>query len=423
MRYAIVGNGVAGINAANTLRHRDESASISLVSSERDHFFSRTALMYVACGQLSEACVEPYERDYYEKMGFTRVRERASGIDAANHQLIFDSGNRLEYDRLLLACGSVAVAPPWPGSDIGGVGHFVTWDDLTWLRREMTQAKRAVVVGGGLIGIEVCEVLIQAGIETHFLIREKKFWPIALSAAESDVVVPHMKHHGCHVHLGTEMAEAVATNGRLSSVRLSDGSQLDCDLLVVAIGVRPQTDWLRETGIALDDRGGIIVDDQLKTNLRDVYAAGDCSSVVWFNGVQRPEQLWYTSRDQGVVAGHNMVGDAREYRRGTFYNSAKFFDIEYTTAGLVNFHVEGEVDWWQHEPGTYYTTRITYLPAENNRVIGFNGLGRRWDHSILVQWIEERRTLEWMLRHLGEANFDEEFMPRFAATVPVEGGR
>ncbi|MEE8575654.1 MAG: hypothetical protein V3T31_00220, partial [candidate division Zixibacteria bacterium] len=146
--------------------------------------------------------------------------------------------------------------------------------------------------------------------------------------------------------------------------------------------------------------------------------AGDCTSVVWFNGVRRPEQLWYTSRDQGKVAGGNLCGANEIYRRGTFYNSAKFFDIEYTTAGFVNADFEGEQEWFQVEPGSYNTARLVNLP--DGSLIGFNGLGRRWDHRILVKWIEEKRKIEWVRDNLHHACFDEEFMSRFRLVEPGE---
>ena len=133
--------------------------------------------------------------------------------------------------------------------------------------------------------------------------------------------------------------------------------------------------------------------------------------MVWFNGVRRPEQLWYTSRDQGLIAGANMCGSEKIYRRGTLYNSAKFFDVEYTTAGLVNFKLDGEQNWYHREPGTCFSMRVTYLP--DNTVIGFNMVGRRWDHRVLTCWVEEKRSLDWVLKRLDKALFDEEFMPTF----------
>jgi NADH oxidase (H2O2-forming) len=412
MHYVIIGNGVAGINAANVIRNRDSSATVTIISSESDHFFSRTALMYVFSGQLSERCVEPYERDHYERMNFRRVRDRVTALDASHKTLKMGNGPDITYDRLLIASGSVPVSGPWPGSNLDGVGHFVTWQDLEWLRAKTPQAKKAAVIGGGLIGIETAEILLTAGLEVSFLIREDYYWPIALNKEESTIVVDHLRHHGCDVRLATSVKSIDGKNGIVSGIRTEAGDNIDCDLAVITIGVRPQTDFLRESGLEFGERGGIRVNDYLRTSLPDIWAAGDCTSVEWFNGMHRPEQLWYTSRDQGLVAGHNIVGDKRVYRRGIFYNSAKFFDIEYTTAGLVNFGFEGEKNWFQHEPGTHFTERVVF--DKNEVVIGFNFLGRRWDHTILVGWIEECRKIDWVLDNLNRARFDEEFMPGFS---------
>ncbi len=411
MHYVIIGNGVAGINAANTIRGRDDSAKITIVSYESDHFFSRTALMYLYAGQLSDRCVEPFERDHYSRMKFERVRDHVEQVEFREQRVRLRSGEAIHYDKLLIASGSLPVAGPWPGSDLEGVGHFVTWQDLEWLRSIGPGARSAAVIGGGLIGIEVAEILLLDGVDVHFLVREPHFWPVALNQAEASLVSDHMRSHGCDLRLSTEVSELVGSGGRVSGVRTKDGGEFPADLVVVAIGVRPQTDFLRDSGLSFDERGGIVVDDQLQTGFDNVWAAGDCTSVVWFNGVRRPEQLWYTSRDQGRIAGRSMVGDAVEYKRGIFYNSAKFFDIEYTTAGYVNFNFDGERDWYQHEPGTNFSERITSLP--DGRVIGFNMLGRRWDHVVMTKWIAEERQLEWVLAHLHEALFDEEFMPKF----------
>lgn len=411
MHYVIIGNGVAGINAANTIRNRDSEATISIISYESDHFFSRTALMYVFCGQLSSRCIEPYERDYYKRMNFTRYRQRVTTINAEAHELLFESGDKLTYDKLLIACGSVGRALECRGSDLDGVGCFVTLPDLEWLKEKADKASSAVVAGGGLIGVEVAEILLKAGIRVSFLMRDNYFWPTALDEQEGMIAVEHMQKHGCAVHLNTELKEIIGESRKVIGVRTSNGDRIDCDLVALTIGVRPQTDWLSESNIDRDASGGIVVDELLATKQPNIWAAGDCTSVTWFNNVQRPEQLWYTSRDQGIAAGLNMLGDKKPYHRETFYNSAKLFDIEYTTAGLVNFGVDGEQNFFYREQGSNNTVRVVYLP--DNSVIGFNMLGRRWDHSVLVRWIEEQRQLDWVLEHLREANFDEELMPKF----------
>ena len=447
MRIVIVGNGVAGMEAALAVRRREPSWKICLISEESDHFFSRTALMWVFSGQMSHRDIEPLERDAYARLGFRRVRARATGIDTAK-RLVSLAGNLepVPYDRLLIASGSRPRSGPWPGSDSRGVGHFVTLQDLAWYENEVhggtsraggppradahlrssesdspyrfrdvsakrrgRLARRPAVIGGGLIGIEAVEVAVAAGLRPRFFIREEWFWPIALDSRESRWIAGRMSHHGVDVHLEHEVERLEAdADGNVSAVHTNEG-RYEADCVVIAIGVVPNTSWLEGSGIELDARGGIVVDESLKTSAADVFAAGDCASVRWFDGTRRPEQLWYTARDQGRVAGQRLLGDSLHYQRGAWYNSAKLMDIEYTTAGLVNWNLDGEKSWFFEEQGRVRST--TRVVVQRDRVVGFNMLGRRWDHGMLIRWIEEQRTLDWVLAHLNDAAFDTELVP------------
>ncbi|TNF62015.1 MAG: FAD-dependent oxidoreductase, partial [Deltaproteobacteria bacterium] len=433
MRIVIVGNGVAGMEAALTVRRREPTWEVTLISEESDHFFSRTALMWVFSGQMSHRDIEPLERDAYERLGFRRVRARATGIDTVGRQVSLAGGAEpVPYDRLLIAAGSRPRPGPWPGSDARGVGHFVTLQDLDWYEREVhggasrggappradahvrataddspyrfrevaaerhgRLARQPSVIGGGLVGIEAVEVAVAAGLRPYFFIREEWFWPIALDPRESRWISDQMGQHGVEVHLEHEI-EALETDsgGNVSGVRTNQG-RYPSDCVVIAIGVMPNTGWLAGSAIELDERGGIAVDEELQTSAPGVFAAGDCASVRWFDGTRRPEQLWYTARDQGRVAGLRLLGDTPRYDRGTWYNSAKLMDIEYTTAGLVNWNLEREQNWYFEEQGRVRST--TRVVVQDGHVVGFNMLGRRWDHTVLIRWIEERRSLDWVL--------------------------
>ena len=447
MRIVIVGNGVAGMEAALAVREREPSWEISLVSEESDHFFSRTALMWVFSGQMSYRDIEPLERDAYARLGFRRVRARATGIDTEKWLVSLAGGlEPVPYDRLLIASGSRPRHGPWPGTDARGVGYFVTLQDLAWYEDEVhggssraggpprpdahlpastadspyrfrevaaerrgRLARQPAIIGGGLIGIEAVEVAVTAGLRPRFFIREEWFWPIALDPRESQWIADRMGHHDVDVHLEheVEMLEA-DSDGNVAAVRTNEG-RYEADCVVIAIGVVPNTSWLAGSAIELDERGGIVVDESLKTSAAEVFAAGDCASVRWFDGTRRPEQLWYTARDQGRVAGRRLLGDSPRYERGAWYNSAKLMDIEYTTAGLVNWNLDGEKSWFFEEQGKVRST--TRVVVQQDRVVGFNMLGRRWDHSVLIRWIEEQRSLEWVLAHLNDAAFDTELVP------------
>ncbi len=415
LRAVIVGNGVAGVEAALTLRQRNPRASITLLSCEHPHFFSRTALMYILAGQLSLRDTEPHGRTFFQKQGMELRSGRAVGLEPG--RLLLEGGGELGWDRLLIASGSVGRVAPWPGAEGVGVHRFVTLQDLEGLERALRPGGRAVVVGGGLIGVEVAEVLKLRGMRVDFVIREPWYFPVALDRREAKVVAEHIAGHGVGVHLGEEVdrLERDATGG-LQAVHLKGGKRLEAELVVVAIGVQPNTAWLRSSGINLDPESGAIeVDAQLRSSMPGVWAAGDCARVAWIDGSRRPEQLWYTARDQGRVAGANMGGEDRSYRRIHWYNSAKFFDVEYTTAGFIPPEVNqgglvGWQSWYQQVPGKAVTQRIL---VKEGRVVGFNMLGSRWDHEILLRWIQERRSLEEVLERLDEARFDEEFEPEF----------
>jgi len=430
MHYVIVGNGVAGMEAALALRAREAEARISIVSAEHDHFFSRPALMYVFAGQMRLQDTEPYDRGLYERMRFERVSKRVKAVEPAEKALVFEDGSRLAYDALLLAVGSRARPAPWPGSEGPGMHAFVTLQDLAALDREAKKGLRAIVIGGGLVGVEAAEVLHDRGLHVTFVVRESWYFPLALDRNEAGIVAGHLRSHGVDVRLGVNV-DAIARDdkGAVRGVRLSPApgsegaaaGEAPGDLVVAAIGVVPNTGFLAGSGIALSRGGAIETDDALRASVPAVWAAGDCANVTWFDGSRRPEQLWYTARDQGRAVARSMLGDEVAYRRGTWYNSAKFFDLEYTTAGWVplcldpadNKPIDPGPDvrcWFQRLPGRSESQRIV---LRGDRVVGFNMLGSRWNHEPFLEWIHERRTLEWVLKRLAEAQFDEELSPRF----------
>ena len=453
MHHVIVGNGVCGMEAALALRRKDGESRITLISDEHDHFYSRTALMYVFAGQMRLRDTEPYDRGLYERLRFERVRERVAELDAQGKSLRFEGGSTLGYDRLLLAVGSRARPAPWPGASGPGLHYFVTLRDLEGLDHEAKPGQRAVVVGGGLIGVEVAEILLARGLQVTFVVRENWYFPLALDEREALMVAEHLRAHGVDVRLGVNVEEVRrGPDGALAGVRLGDApravvasgaADVPCDLLVCAIGVVPNTGFLATSGLRLAKGGAIEVDEALRASAPDVWAAGDCANVTWADGSRRPEQLWYTARDQGRVAAASMLGDGATYRRGTWYNSAKFFDLEYTTAGWVPVRLDWDntpldpgpdvSDWFQRSEGRFDSQRIVckggsggtgespqldergriHSARANDRVIGFNMLGGRWNHEVLLDWIDSRRSLGFVLDRLAEAQFDEELSRRW----------
>src|ERR1700680_4887993 len=190
MHFVIIGNGVAGTTAALALREREPKADITMISGESDYFFSRTALMYAYMDRMSLRDLEPFERQVFRKQRIRLVRDWVTDLDANIRTLRLKQGRPLTYDRLLLAVGSLANRPTWPGlSDAhGGIVNFVTLPDLEKCERLTSSTPEAVVVGGGLIGVELVECLVFHGKKATFLVRSPWYWPAALAKEESEVV-------------------------------------------------------------------------------------------------------------------------------------------------------------------------------------------------------------------------------------------
>ncbi len=413
MEYAIVGNGVAGITAALEVRKRDPRAGITVISGETDYFFSRTALMYSFMDRLTLRDLEPYERGVFDAQRIRRVRGWVTDLDAQTRTLKLDGGRSIAWDRLLLATGSRPRRPQWQGLDQvrSGLVNFVSMQDLEACETVARPGAKAVVVGGGLIGIELVECLRWAGMEVTFLIREPWYWPVALNAAESAMVIDHMRRHGVIVLTGESVA-AVETDGQgaVTAVSTDAGRRFECCALGVSIGVEPAVDWLRGVSTPPRLNRGIVVDAGLRTSLGAVFAAGDCAELELPGRSPLVEQIWYSAKRQGALAARSMLGEPIQYDPPVFFNSSKFFEIEYTTVGRFpresGASGDGLREFYFRYPGKDASLRIA---ERGGAVEAFNLLGSRWDHNRFEEWIGQRRPLEDVIDRLHQAQFDVEF--------------
>lgn len=408
MRYVIIGNGVAGVTAALTLRAREPDAAIAIVSGESEYFFSRTALMYAYMDRLTLRDLEPYERHVWKKQSIQLVNDWVEDLDNHHSQLRLRSGGTMTFDRLLLATGSRPNLPAWPGVDKvqSGLVHFVSLQDLAACESLTRPGARAVVIGGGLIGVELVECLRHHGVEVTFLVREPWYWPVALAAEEGEMISSHIRRHGVTLLHDELIAEVKSESGRVTGVTTESGKHFECDLFGVAVGVHPAVEWLRGVTTPPRVEKGILVSPDFRTSLDSVWAAGDCAELVYEGKTGVIEQIWYSARRQGELAAMSMLGDAVDYSPPIFYNSSKFFEIEYTTTGDVMLAPAGSRHFYVRIPNREISLRIV---EHQGRVIGFNMLGSRWNHNVFEQWIDERRNLAYVVPRLREAQFDVEF--------------
>lgn len=417
MNVVIIGNGISGITAARWLRKLGDS-HITVISSESDHFYSRTALMYIYMGHMRYEDTKPYEDHFWDKNRINLKRDHVDTIDFHNKKLSLSSGDQMGYDKLILAVGSTPNRFGWPGQDLDGVGSLYHLSDLETMERYSTDLQRAVIVGGGLIGVEMAEMFHSRHIPVTMLVRESSYWDNVLPPEESAMVTRHIKSRDIDLKLDVNLQEIQDNGtGSVQSVIVKEtGEKIDCGYVGLTAGVRPNVAWLKDTELEINR--GILVNDQLETNMPDVYAIGDCAEVRSpHDGRRGVEAIWYTGRMMGETVAYNIMDQRVDYNPGTWFNSAKFFDIEYQVYGHVPSHPEAGTEsvYWEHPDGEK-SVRIVYNAADLT-VVGFNLMGVRYRHKVCEKWINEKTPLSEVMGQLELAHFDPEFYQSYSTDI------
>jgi len=208
MHIAIIGNGISGVTAARWIRKLSDHR-ITLISSETEHFFSRTALMYIYMGHMRYEDTKPYEDWFWSKNRIDLLKAHVNSIDFSQKSLELDNGSALPYDKLIIATGSKSNKFGWPGQDLNKVAGLYSFQDLENMERYSEGLERAVIVGGGLIGIEMAEMFHSRNIPVTMLVRETEYWNNVLPSEEANMVGDHIKHHGIDLRLGVNLSEII----------------------------------------------------------------------------------------------------------------------------------------------------------------------------------------------------------------------
>lgn len=380
-RYVIIGNGAAGITAAEELRRRDARASITIATDDRFAMYSRPGLAYILTDEVSAEQAIARKPEWYERHRIQLVYSRAERIDYEARQVRLANGQNLPYDALLIAVGALAVAAPFPGGDLDGVVYLDNMDNTLDIIRRAKTAPAAVVVGGGITALEMAEGLAHHRVETHYLVRKNNLWSALLNDAESQLVEKQIHHHGVHIHYGREIAEMLGANGRVTGVKTNQGEVIACQIVGVAIGVKPNLALAKDTPLKIER--GILTNEYLETNIPGVFAAGDCAQIydVW-SGQSCVDSLWPTAVASGRTAAANMTGAKQPYHKGVPFNAALLFGLHLTAIGQVaaagrsgddaeelQFISRGSSEVWSAKPGNGYTSAWADDGASSQRLV------------------------------------------------------
>jgi NAD(P)H-nitrite reductase large subunit len=358
-RHVIIGAGIAGYTAAETLQTMDRGAEIVLVSEDPYNFYSRPGLAYYLTGEIPEKQLFLFSKKGKLNLDVEHLKGLVTRIDPSSHTININTSGKVAYDRLLLATGASGVPLDVPGATLQGL---VKMDDLQDTRKILSMVrstKAAVVVGGGVVAIELVEGLVARGVKVHYLLRGDWFWSNVLGEIESGMVERSLAHDEVTLHHNTEVAEVLGKRGRVTGVRTTTGKVLQCDMVAVGIGVKARMELAQ--GAGLKTERGILVNECLETSTPDVYAAGDVAQIYDpISGRYSIDNLWYPGRKQGRIAAINMTGKKEIYRRTVATNVLLLAGVMTTIIGAIGsgrdegqvYTMRGSSETWQKLPNT-----------------------------------------------------------------------
>jgi pSer/pThr/pTyr-binding forkhead associated (FHA) protein/NADPH-dependent 2,4-dienoyl-CoA reductase/sulfur reductase-like enzyme len=365
------------MTAAHFIRQADASARIEIYSEDPNAAYYRAALTNYLIGELREAQLFAIPPDFFRTHNVQRIHGRVLAVDGRNSRLTLAQGGEISYDQLLIAAGARPNPPGFPGVEQAGVMTMRTLQDARAVM-DLASSKRlrqAVVVGGGLLGIEWVQGLLRHHVKVIYLLRGEKFFERALDQTASDLVISRLRAAGVDVRLNEEIGEALGgKGGRVRAVRLKNsGEEIECQLVGAAIGIRPNVEFLDGSGIdvAADQKHGITqgikVDEYLRTNIPNVYAAGDI--------IHNTFGLWEVARLQGRTAGRNMAGGSDTYHPRNHYHATRLFDLDFASVGEVTEKPRDQVliDFPRGSGRVVYRKLI----VRENKLIGATLLGER----------------------------------------------
>lgn len=332
MNYVIIGNSAAAIGTVTGIREIDKSGKITIISDEKYHTYSRPLISYWLAGKVEDKNIYYRKPDYYEKNNVeTILGKRVVKINADAKTVALDDGGLIPYDKLMVATGSKPFVPPMAGlENVKNKFTFMTYDSAKAIKENFTENAKVLIIGAGLIGLKAAEALYKMHADITVVDLADRILPSILDSKGSEIMQKHIESKGTKFILNTSV-ESFTEN----SAKLKNGEIIDFDLLILSVGVRPNTELVAEAGGKVER--GIKCDMTQKTSLNDVYSAGDCTeSLDATTGTEKILALLPNAYIQGEVAGKNMAGQEFYYVNAIPMNAIGFYGLHTITAGTYD---------------------------------------------------------------------------------------
>ncbi|MCK7509557.1 MAG: FAD-dependent oxidoreductase [Desulfobacterales bacterium] len=400
MRYVMIGNSYAAFGAIEAIRRVDKDSPITVISDEPYPCYARPLITFWLGGSVTTDHMFYRPADYYESHNIsTRFGAKAASIDFAVKQVVLADGERVPYDKLLIATGGKPFVPPIGGltPEVKNVHTFTRWDDAKALERLSKKSGKAIVIGGGLIGLKASEGLNDIKIDTTIVELGPRVLALALDEYSGRIASKRLNDNGIKTITGITAKEIlVNADNEVTGVVLTDGRQLDCGILVLAIGVRPNIELVKDSAIKVER--GIVTDARMQTSVPDVYAAGDVAqNVNLLSGKNEVIAIVPVAYEQGRVAGRNMMGRPTEYKGEIPMNSVEIYGLPIMSMGYTSKVNDQQREECFHDGDVYRK-----LVFEDNRLVGALLMGNVDYGGVLTHLIRSRRSIsplmmEWLL--------------------------
>ena len=303
LHIVIIGSSIAGLSAAEAARQKAPDCRITILSEDTHFPYFRQRLAEVLTDRSKAEKLFLHPESWYTERGFDlKLNHKVTGIDPENKAVFLENGAEIAYDKLILATGSASFVPKMPGAELLGVETLWTMEDALRIESKLRDAKRGIVIGGGLLGLEAASAMRERGLETQVLERLPRLMMRQLDERSAGLFTAKVESEGIRVMTQACVKEIYGDEkGRVQGIRLEDGQDFPCDLVLVSAGVMARAEYLKDSGVVTDRK--IIVDDRMRTNVPDIFAAGDCAVMDgrWYG-------LWMIAKQQGQVAGENTLG-------------------------------------------------------------------------------------------------------------------
>jgi NAD(P)H-nitrite reductase large subunit len=385
--FVVIGDGIAGSSAAETLREEAPDADITVITEEGEALYNRILIKEFAKGKLPEAPISIHEESWYADRDIDlRLNTVVTNIDPDGHTIRTHEGETLDYDKLLVATGGTPTQLPVDNSDAEGVHHFWTFQDARRIKESAESGETAVIVGAGLLGIDLAAICGARGIDAKYLMRGNSWWRYALSEEGAEIMHGAMRDVGVEpvFESGVDHFE-VDDDGHVTAAVDPNGDRYGCDWAGVAIGLNFNTEILQDTDVELDD--GVVVDEYMQTTVDDIYAAGDLTRFYdTILGDMGQNGSWGSAKSQGSVAATNMVNGPEEEFRWVSSYSITHFDFPFLSFGHPTI---GE----DHAEAKYSDTEWRRLAFNDGKIVGGVLIGDLSAQSAYKKLMREEREV------------------------------